>query len=605
MIKQLPQAMAFIDQNHEIVHVSDKWVSDFSLGHNKKMIGVNIYDLFSNFDDNWQRVLDECLKGEPYNKRTTSYTDGNNTEKWFQVLKTTWHDDNENVVGWIIQAEKISQDAYNEFQLDKLHILSAQMSDIAKIGLWEYHINNDKMVWSEMTRIIHRVDADYEPTLEKATDFYKSGYSRNTIVMTIEIAIKEQSSWSEKLQLITAKGDEVWVIVSGKPLYKMGKFTGLIGTIQNIDALTQSEIRTRENEYHLRTLIDNLPLNVYIKNIKSEKILVNKSEMDFYGIKNESDLIGKDDFALMKFEEAQKCRDEDLLVMHHLKPMIKKECTYTLANDVKRVMLCSKIPLIDSDGSAYGLVGISIDITDRKKKEEDMKSLIDVTSVQNKKLLNFAHIVSHNLRSHTANFSMLLDFLMTEDDELEKGKLIEMLITASDNLLETINNLNEVVDINSKTDLEKVAINIGEKITVVRQNLAAQIAKHNVKIINDIDEKVHIKVIPAYIESILMNFFTNVIKYRSPDRPPVIKLRVSSEEHYTVLSIEDNGLGIDLERHRDKLFGMYKTFHENQDARGIGLYIVKNQIEAMNGKITVQSKVGVGTVFKIYFNEKD
>jgi signal transduction histidine kinase len=102
-----------------------------------------------------------------------------------------------------------------------------------------------------------------------------------------------------------------------------------------------------------------------------------------------------------------------------------------------------------------------------------------------------------------------------------------------------------------------------------------------------------------------MNFFTNVIKYRSPDRPPVIKLRVSSEEHYTVLSIEDNGLGIDLERHRDKLFGMYKTFHENQDARGIGLYIVKNQIEAMNGKITVQSKVGVGTVFKIYFNEKD
>ena len=98
-----------------------------------------------------------------------------------------------------------------------------------------------------------------------------------------------------------------------------------------------------------------------------------------------------------------------------------------------------------------------------------------------------------------------------------------------------------------------------------------------------------------------MNFLTNAIKYRSPKRNPVIKLKTVSEDGYTILSIQDNGLGIDLEKYGDKLFGMYKTFHDSKDSRGIGLYITKNQIEAMNGKVSVESKVGHGTTFKIYF----
>lgn len=88
-------------------------------------------------------------------------------------------------------------------------------------------------------------------------------------------------------------------------------------------------------------------------------------------------------------------------------------------------------------------------------------------------------------------------------------------------------------------------------------------------------------------------------------RKPVVRLTAEADGDYTVLSIKDNGLGIDLEEHGSKLFGMYKTFHENPDARGIGLYITKNQVEAMNGKITVDSEVGKGTTFKIYFNDKN
>lgn len=603
LIKQLPQAIAFINLEEEIVIASDEWVKQFSpLG---SCIGISISDLFSQQHKDWQKVLRECIKGEPCQPRVGRYHDEYGNEKWFELLKTIWHDDNENVIGWIIQGEKASQRMHNEVQLDKLHILSAEMSDIAKIGLWEYNLVEDELVWSEMTKIIHEVPLDYVPTLEKATNFYKSGHSRNTIAMTVQKAIVNQNPWSEKLQLITNQGNEIWVIVSGKPIYENGEFTGLIGTIQNINSLTLSEIKTRENEYHLRTLIDNLPLNVFIKDLHSRKILVNKSEMKYCGVKKESEILGKDDFEFLDYETAKRSRTDDLKVMQDLKPILAKEMVHIKNDGSKTVFLTSKIPLINSDGSSYGLVGISMDITELKQKEEELKTLISITSKQNEKLLNFAHIVSHNLRSHTANFSMLLNFLAEEKEDMGKREILNMLTTASDNLLNTIDNLNEVVKINSKKGIKKKFLNLRNEVVNTNQNLTAQISEYQVTIINNIESEVSVKVVPAYLESILLNFITNAIKYRSPKRPLKIELGSFKKNGYTILSIRDNGLGIDLERHRDKLFGMYKTFHNNKEARGIGLYITKNQIEAMNGKVTVESKVDHGTTFNIHFNEND
>lgn len=98
------------------------------------------------------------------------------------------------------------------------------------------------------------------------------------------------------------------------------------------------------------------------------------------------------------------------------------------------------------------------------------------------------------------------------------------------------------------------------------------------------------------MESILLNFISNAIKYSRPNIEPVITISFHKNNE---LIIEDNGLGIDLEIHGNNLFGMYKTFHPNKDSRGIGLFITKNQVEAMGGTIAVKSKVNVGTTFTI------
>ena len=108
--------------------------------------------------------------------------------------------------------------------------------------------------------------------------------------------------------------------------------------------------------------------------------------------------------------------------------------------------------------------------------------------------------------------------------------------------------------------------------------------------------------VPAYLESIILNLITNAVKYGSPSRSTKISLEASKGDKGITFSVKDNGLGIDLERYGDKIFGMYKTFHNNKEARGLGLYIIKNQIEAMDGFITVESAVDKGSIFKVFFS---
>ena len=604
LIKQLPKATAFIDKEYRVVHASDRWIEYFEFNPNE-VIGRTIHKLFGKVNPQWQEALQNCLRGKQSEVEVERYFDSDNNEKWFEWTNTPWYDELENILGVILHLDDITKRVQNEIEHDKLQLLLREKSEIARIGSWEYDAVTDTLTWSEMTKKIHGVPMDFKPSIATGIEFYKEGYSKNTISLAVHKAMVDGTPWNERLQIVTAGGEEKWIIAAGKPHFKNGELIGLIGTFQDVNESVETEIKTKENAKLLRTLINNLPLNVFIKDLDSRKILANKSEVQFCGLEHEEELLGKDDFDFYDEETARSSREEDLFVTQTLKPILQKETINVKKDGTVTTFMTSKLPLIGDDGKANGLVGLSWDISDIKQKERELRDLINVTSLQNKQLINFAHIVSHNLRSHTANFSMLLEFLVHEKEEEEKENIVKMLTEASDNLLETLDNLNEVVAISTNINLEKKPVLLTEKIANAEQNLAAFLKKNNARIINEIPEDFTIKVIPAYIDSILMNFITNSVKYKDPKRDPVIKLTVKRNKNYAILSIEDNGLGIDLKKYGDKLFGMYKTFHQNSDARGIGLFITKNQIEAMNGKVMVCSEVGKGSTFNIYFDEKN
>ncbi|RRQ47744.1 PAS domain S-box protein [Maribacter algicola] len=604
LIKQLPTLTVFIDCDFRIIHASDKWLSTFGESSNA-IFGRNLFEIFPDLSIKWQSVLKECFNGKSNPMGVQKFRDTFQKEKWYEWSNNCWYDEGENIIGAIIQIIDVTEAIENELELEKTKLQLKQQSEISKTGRWEYNIINDTVEWCETTKAIHEVNQDYVPKLDTSIQFYKEGYSRNAISMAIFEAQEKGTPWSLKLQIITASGKEKWVLAAGKPIYEKRKLIGFTGTFQDIDEQVLANIEIKKSEKLLRTLIDNLPLNVYVKDTNSKKVLVNKAECLYLGSKNESELLGKDNFDIYDYETAKKLTEQDIKVMSSLEPILGEEVVSLNKKGMETTFLTSKIPLLDERGKANGLIGISVDITNIKQKEKELRNLIDVTSLQNKKLINFAHIVSHNLRSHTANFSMLLDFLQHEENEEEKTKLLRMLNCASGSLLETIENLNEVLAINTNVNLEKKVINLHDKVNNVAQNLEEFITENNAHIINNIFEDRTLKVIPQYLDSILINFITNGIKYKHPNRQPKISLDLLQKENQSVLIIEDNGLGIDLKKYGNKLFGMYKTFHSHENARGMGLYITKNQIEAMGGKVEVESKVGVGTTFKIFFNEEN
>ncbi|MDT0647714.1 PAS domain S-box protein [Zunongwangia sp. F260] len=281
-----------------------------------------------------------------------------------------------------------------------------------------------------------------------------------------------------------------------------------------------------------------------------------------------------------------------------------REWTYT-RKDGTQFPVQLTFTAIRDNNEIIGYLGVAADISEIKKVEQEIKSLLDVTKDQNQRLRNFAHIVSHNLRSHSGNFGMLLDLYKQDHPEAAENEIVQLLGTASDNLKETVAHLNEVVLMNTKVADNLLPINLKNAINRATKNVSALSKEVNLKITNNVDANFEILGIPAYVESILLNFLTNGIKYRSPDRKSYIKLNAKKNQHFTILKIEDNGLGIDLKKYGNKLFGMYKTFHRHKDARGIGLFITKNQIEAIGGKIEVESEVGKGTTFKLYLKYEE
>ena len=253
----------------------------------------------------------------------------------------------------------------------------------------------------------------------------------------------------------------------------------------------------------------------------------------------------------------------------------------------------------DNNGKPLRIIGTHTDVSVQKIREQKLQETFDLVNNQKNILLNFAHIVSHNLRNHTGNLSSLLE--MEEEGMLEKEEVLPNLKIVSKELSRTIDNLVALVNVQNNLNNNKEKLHVNEFLNKILHILADDISANNINIINKIPDVFAVNFMPAYLESILLNLTTNAIKYSNPSVNSFIEYYIEDNQEYKVLCVKDNGLGIDLDRHKESVFGLYKTFHHHEDSTGIGLHITKNQIEAMDGKIEVESIVNEGSIFKIFF----
>jgi len=255
--------------------------------------------------------------------------------------------------------------------------------------------------------------------------------------------------------------------------------------------------------------------------------------------------------------------------------------------------------IYDKDKTPLRMVGAMQDITERKNNEAERSRLIDDLVKQNKNLEQFTYIISHNLRSPVANIMGCAQML--KDEELtpaERESFVDGLAQSINKLDDVITDLHTILQLKNDISEKKEIVDLTEIFTDVKTSLSSVIAQSGGEIRAEF-KVTTINTIKSFIYSIFLNLISNSIKYQKAGVAPMINIDVSKRGNKFLLNFKDNGLGIDLAAKGDDLFGLYKRFHSHVEGKGLGLFMVKSQIETLQGKIEVKSKLGEGTEFRI------
>jgi signal transduction histidine kinase len=218
----------------------------------------------------------------------------------------------------------------------------------------------------------------------------------------------------------------------------------------------------------------------------------------------------------------------------------------------------------------------------------------------NNQLEQFAFIAAHNLRAPLARILGLANLMQISTAPADKDQAMQKLISSTQDLDRVIKDLNTILDIKKHTS-NLVKVNLPFALSRVLKTLEKECEETRAVVQSNFEEADSVYAVSPYVESILFNLISNAIKYRHPDRQPIIKVTTTLEKDYIRLMVSDNGLGIDLPRHGKSMFNLYKRFHLHMEGKGLGLYLVKAQIMALGGKIEVESAPDQGTTFLVYF----
>lgn len=426
---------------------------------------------------------------------------------------------------------------------------------------------------------------------------------KDMIYNTINASIAVRKRFQLRYRIRHASGEWRWVDETGVGVYENDKLTMLEGFLidithqkeaeENFRKVAEENLRFFNNPVNLNAVVD---FNGYLKRISpswktvlqwSEEELKSKPVMDFihpedvrHTLKTLQSISTKQ--TVFTFENRFACKDGSY-----------RWLLWGSASDLKAELIYAS----------------AIDISERKKSEEhilhsksNLESLTRQLQEQNRKLDEFAHIISHNLRAPVNNIHALINLLDDSSGITDYKLIFDKLKNVAKNLGETMNELMDTLRVKTEPHLERTEIRFKEVLDKVVQSLEGELIVAEASVTFDFNEAPAIDYSKPYLESIFQNLLTNAIKYRSPKRKPAIHFRsYVINNHHVELQVVDNGQGIDMDRFGDKLFGLHKTFHEHKEARGVGLFLIKSQIKTMGGSISVESEVDKGTTFTIRF----
>lgn len=484
-----------------------------------------------------------------------------------------------------------------EVALNSERLKTAQK--IAGLGYFEYDLLSKKFYCSEQFYGILGIEGTVNTLNELLTaveimmlDEFSTlkNEARNSVLTGKEFSLEFRLTFRNE-------GEKIILAMGGSEMNDAGKTVTFRLTLQDITDSKMATLAIQTLETKFKSLFDNSIDGVVLSDLNGAIISANPSVCKLLGYNlaeltslNRKDIIDENSsLVAVMIEMQQKNRSfvGELFLQHKKGYSIPVEITSVCMEDGNRN------PYIST---------IIRDITEKKKIETEQNLLTEELLKNNRDLQQFSFITSHNLRAPVANLLSLLTLYNKDNPGDDFNQLlIEKFEEATMQLNQTLNDLVNVLVIKSNNNIEKEAISLTGIFIQVKKNIESLLTDKKGTIeanFSAIDELQYNRI---HIESIFLNMISNAIRYSSPDRRLKIKIKSYKQENWVVVEFGDNGLGMDLNRYGDRLFGLYQRFHGNVEGKGLGLYMTRSQVIAMGGKIEVESEPGKGTTFKIYF----
>ncbi|MEK6482082.1 CheR family methyltransferase [Catalinimonas sp. 4WD22] len=358
----------------------------------------------------------------------------------------------------------------------------------------------------------------------------------------------------------------------------------------------------KRSEGNLQSLLNNTPDIIIRFDPELNHLFVNNSAKKFFR-KKPRNYTHFDEYSAELFDKSEGERMKDKF-LNVLKNGVNDEFYTTTFSKKDPIHFYVKL-VAEFDQkmeSPQSVLAIARDITPIKQAEIRLHTKNNELIRINEYLDEFVYAIAHDMRAPVANLLSIVKLFETGDNQSQE-KLLHLLSKTVYRLDSTLNGLIDMIEAQESGNQQGEACIFKEIVEDIKNELLTKINESGAQIVCDFDKVPNIKYNKTYLYSIIRNLLSNAIKYRSSQRTPAIKLLTKQLENQGVmLSISDNGRGIDLKANGKALFKPFRRFDDDSEGKGIGLHIIKNMIERNGGKIKVESEVDKGTTFRMYLN---
>lgn len=379
----------------------------------------------------------------------------------------------------------------------------------------------------------------------------------------------------------------------------------MTGSISDIDTNKKLEVKLKETESFLSNVTNIVPDIITVLNLKTKLVeYINDGVSAVLGYSaQEFAAFGEDLFQRL-------CHPEDLEdLLNYFTKVAKLDDSETTSNeyrlknkngDYRWILSKDTVFERDKDGVSTKQLSILTDITNLKTVQQKLSDQAIKLQRQNNHLKQFNYVATHDLKSPLITLKAYFEILQKEltNSSSEVTSALNFMQEEFENFRITQEGLTQAIRLREdEINIESIDANkiIDELTHTYRKKIKGQGGELIVKL----DSEAKVKSSRVYIKSVIDNLISNAIKYKSDKRPIVIQINTCKSDKYLNINIKDNGLGIDLELQKDKIFGMFNRFHHHSEGSGMGLYMVKNMVERLGGRISIESEVDKGTSFHI------